>query len=64
MSLKLYNTFTNKKEKFVSLEKGRVKMYSCGPTVYNYASIGNMWSYLTADILRRYLEYLGYDISR
>jgi len=62
MSLQLYNTFTNKKEKFISLEKGRVKMYSCGPTVYNYASIGNMWSYLTADILRRYLEYSGYEV--
>ncbi|MEA3273107.1 MAG: cysteine--tRNA ligase [Patescibacteria group bacterium] len=62
MSLNLYNTFTNKKEKFVSLEKGRVKMYSCGPTVYNYASIGNMWYYLTADILRRYLEYSGYEV--
>ncbi len=62
MSFYLYNTLTNKKEKFVPLEKGRVKMYSCGPTVYDHAHIGNMWSYLTADILRRYLEYSGYEV--
>jgi cysteinyl-tRNA synthetase len=62
MALKLYNTLTKKKEQFIPLEKGKVKMYSCGPTVYDYASIGNMWSYLSADILRRYLEYLGYEV--
>jgi cysteinyl-tRNA synthetase len=62
MEFYLYNTLTAKKEKFVPLEKGKVKMYSCGPTVYDYAHIGNMWSYLTADILRRYLEYSGYEV--
>jgi cysteinyl-tRNA synthetase len=64
MDLTLYNTLTKKKEKFIPLEKGKVKLYSCGPTVYDYAHIGNMWSYLTADILRRYLEYLGYEVRQ
>ncbi|MBD3245109.1 MAG: cysteine--tRNA ligase [Candidatus Moranbacteria bacterium] len=64
MPIKLYNTLTNKKEIFKPIEKGKVKMYSCGPTVYDYASIGNMWSYLTADILRRTLEYFGFEIRQ
>ncbi|MBD3300331.1 MAG: cysteine--tRNA ligase [Candidatus Moranbacteria bacterium] len=62
MNLMLYNTYSKKKEKFSPLEKGKVKMYACGPTVYDYAHIGNFWSYLTADILRRYLEYLNYEV--
>ena len=60
--LKLYNPLNKQKEIFKPLEKGKVKMYTCGPTVYDYASIGNMWSYLTADFLRRYLEYSGYEV--
>ena len=64
MDLFLYNTFTKKKERFVPLEKGKVKMYTCGPTVYAYPHIGNLWAYLTADILRRYLEYIGYEVRQ
>jgi len=60
--LKLYNTLTNKKEEFRPLEKGKVKMYSCGPTVYNYAHIGNLTAYTYADLLKRYLEYSGYEV--
>ena len=62
--LKLYNTLTKKKEEFKPLHKGKVSMYSCGPTVYDYAHIGNLRAYTTADILRRYLEYLGYEVRQ
>lgn len=62
--LKLYNTLTNKKEEFKSIEKGKVKMYSCGPTVYNYAHLGNLAAFLYADLLRRYLEYSGYEVRQ
>lgn len=62
MALELYNTLTRKKEEFVSIEPGKVRMYSCGPTVYNYAHIGNLRSYIFTDILRRTLEYFGYDV--
>jgi cysteinyl-tRNA synthetase len=61
--LKLYNTLTRKKEEFVPLEKGKVKMYSCGPTVYDYFHIGNARPFIIFDTLRRYLEYLGYEVS-
>jgi cysteinyl-tRNA synthetase len=61
--LKLYNTLTNKKEEFKSIEKGKVKMYSCGPTVYDYAHIGNFTAYIFADTVRRYLEHLGYEVK-
>jgi len=60
--LKLYNTLTKKKEKFRPVNKGKVSMYSCGPTVYDYVHIGNLRSYMTADVLRRYLEYSGYEV--
>ncbi len=60
--LKLYNTLANKKEEFKSQEKGKVKMYSCGPTVYDYAHIGNLAAYIYADLLKRYLEYSGYEV--
>lgn len=62
MALQLYNTLTRSKEEFQSLEPGKVRMYSCGPTVYNYAHIGNLRSYIFADILRRTLEYFGYEV--
>ena len=62
--LKLYNTLTRKKEDFIPLEKGKVSMYSCGPTVYDYAHIGNLRAYLASDILRRYLKFLGYKIKQ
>ncbi|MCK4635924.1 MAG: cysteine--tRNA ligase [Candidatus Moranbacteria bacterium] len=61
--LKIYNTFTNKKEEFKSINAGKVGMYTCGPTVYDYIHIGNIRSYTTPDILRRYLLYLGYEVK-
>src|SRR4030066_2475087 len=60
--LKLYNTLTNKKEAFRPLQGKKVGMYTCGPTVYDYIHIGNLRSFVTADILRRYLEYSGYEV--
>jgi cysteinyl-tRNA synthetase len=63
MSLKLYNTLTRKKEIFKSIHKGKVGMYICGPTVYWYQHIGNLRSYIFADILRRVLEYNNYDVK-
>lgn len=60
--LKLYNTLTNKKQVFKPIEPGKVKMYTCGPTVYNYAHIGNLAAYTFADVLRRFLEYSGFEI--
>lgn len=60
--MKLYNTLTNKKENFEPIHPGKVGMYTCGPTVYGYIHIGNIRAYTNADILRRYLEYLGYEV--
>jgi cysteinyl-tRNA synthetase len=61
--LKLYNTLTNKKETFVPIEEGKVKMYVCGPTVYNYFHIGNARPFIIFDVLRRYFEYVGYQVD-
>ena len=61
--MKLYNTMSMKKEEFVPLEPGRVKMYACGPTVYNFFHIGNARPFIMFDVLRRYLEYKGYDVT-
>ena len=61
--MKLYNTLTQKKEEFVSIEPGKVRMYSCGPTVYNYFHIGNARPFIVFDVLRRFLEYIGYDVK-
>lgn len=61
--MKLYNTLTRTKEEFVPLEEGKVKMYVCGPTVYNYIHIGNARPFIIFDTLRRYLEYKGYDVT-
>lgn len=60
--LKLFNTLSGEKEEFKSIEKGKVSIYTCGPTVYDYAHIGNLSAYLHADTLRRYLEASGYEI--
>lgn len=62
--LKLYNTLSNTLESFEPLNPPKVEMYNCGPTVYNYAHIGNLSSYLMADLLRRYLEYKGYEVKQ
>lgn len=61
--LKFYNTFSRKKEEFRSIKKGRVRIYTCGPTVYDFVHIGNLRAYIFADILRRYLEYKGYKVK-
>src|SRR5690606_14542651 len=61
--MKLFNTLTSKKQVFKPLRSGNVSMYACGPTVYQSPHIGNMRSYLFEDILRRVLEYNGYDVK-
>jgi len=63
MSLKIYNTLTKQKEEFKPINKNEVKMYSCGPTVYNFAHIGNLRAYLFMDNLRRVLKYNGYRLK-
>lgn len=63
MSVKIYNTLSRKKEPFVPLEEGKVSMYVCGPTVYNYIHIGNARPPIVFDTVRRYLEYRGYDVT-
>src|SRR3989344_5047719 len=64
MSLKFYNTLTKNKEDFISIKKKEVRMYTCGPTVYDYAHIGNLRSYFFADILRRTLQYNGLKVKQ
>ncbi len=61
--MKLYNTFTNKKEEFIPIEKNKAKIYACGPTVYNYIHVGNSRPICVFDVLRRYLKYIGYDVT-
>ena len=61
--MKLFNTMTRKKEEFVPVEEGKVKMYVCGPTVYNFIHIGNARPMIVFDTVRRYFEYKGYDVN-
>ena len=61
--MKVYNTLSMKKEEFVPVEEGKVKMYVCGPTVYNYIHIGNARPMIVFDTVRRYFEYKGYDVN-
>ncbi len=61
--MKVFNTLTKKKEEFVPLEEGKVRMYVCGPTVYNYIHIGNARPMIVFDTVRRYFEYNGYDVN-
>ncbi|MCM3715706.1 cysteine--tRNA ligase [Alkalihalobacillus oceani] len=63
MAIHIYNSLTKKKEPFVPLEEGKVKMYVCGPTVYNYIHIGNARPPIVYDMVRRYLEYRGYEVT-
>jgi cysteinyl-tRNA synthetase len=63
MEIKLYNTLSRKKEEFIPLEKGNVGLYSCGPTVYNYAHIGNLRTAIFNDVLKRTLLFLGYEVN-
>ena len=62
--MKFYNTLTRQVEEFIPRQEGKVKMYTCGPTVYNFAHIGNLRTYLMEDVLEKTLRYLGYDVTR
>ena len=62
--LQMYNTLTRKVEQFIPNEDGKVAMYTCGPTVYHYAHIGNLRSYIMEDLLEKTLRYTGYDVKR
>jgi cysteinyl-tRNA synthetase len=64
LTLIFHNTMTRRKEEFLPLQEGEVRMYTCGPTVYDYAHIGNFRSYIFEDLLRRYLKYRGYRVSQ
>lgn len=61
--MKIYNTMSKRKEEFVPLEEGKVKMYVCGPTVYNFIHIGNARPMIVFDTVRRYFEYKNYDVN-
>jgi len=63
MALKIYNSLTRKEEQFEPLNKNNVGLYTCGPTVYNYAHIGNYRAYVFSDMLKRYLKYSGYEVN-
>jgi len=63
MTLKLYNTLSREKEEFKPIEKGKVGMYSCGPTIYQFAHIGNFRAYICVDILKGYLKYKGFKVK-
>ena len=62
--MKLYNSLSHEKEDFKSIVPGKVSMYTCGPTVYHYAHIGNLRSYIMEDVLEKYLRFSGYDVKR
>ena len=64
MKTYLYNTLSKKVEEFVPNEPGKVAMYTCGPTVYHFAHIGNLRSYIMEDVLEKYLRFAGYDVKR
>jgi arginyl-tRNA synthetase len=64
IQMKIYNTLTKKVEEFVPNNKGQVNMYTCGPTVYFYAHIGNLRTYISEDILEKGLNYIGYKVKR
>ncbi|MBE6949458.1 MAG: cysteine--tRNA ligase [Ruminococcaceae bacterium] len=61
--MKLFNSMTMKKEEFIPIEENKVRMYACGPTVYNYIHVGNARPIIMFDVLRRYFEYRGYDVT-
>ena len=62
--MQLYNSATHAKEEFIPHEPGKVSMYTCGPTVYHFAHIGNLRTYMMEDVLEKYLRYAGYDVTR
>lgn len=61
--MRIFNTETKRKEEFVPLEPGKVRMYVCGPTVYNFIHIGNARPMIVFDTVRRYMEYRGYEVN-
>ena len=61
--MQIYNSLTNKKEEFIPITEGKINMYVCGPTVYNYVHIGNMRPVITFDMVYKYFKYLGYDVT-
>ena len=63
MAIKIYNTLSRKKEELIPIEAGKVRMYLCGPTVYDYFHIGNARPFILFDIFRRYLKYRGLDVK-
>lgn len=62
MKFSVYNTLTRAKEEIIPVEKGRIKLYTCGPTVYNYAHIGNLRTYIFEDVLKKAMEYTGLEV--
>ena len=62
--MQIYNTLTRKVEDFIPYEGNKVNMYTCGPTVYHFAHIGNLRTYISEDVLEKYLKYLGYKVDR
>jgi len=62
-SIRLFNTLTRQKETFIPIEEGKVRMYTCGPTVYDFAHIGNFRAFLFEDLLKRWLEYRGFKVT-
>src|SRR5436305_14602343 len=62
MALRLYNTLSGRVEEFQPTRNDEVRMYACGPTVYDYGHIGNFRTFVAVDVLRRYLKYLGYEV--
>ena len=62
--MQLYNSLSHKKEEFKEIVPGKVNMYTCGPTVYHFAHIGNLRSYIMEDVLEKHLRYSGYDVKR
>ncbi len=63
MAVKFFNTFSGQKEEFVPLTKGQVKCYVCGPTIYDYIHIGNARAFIVFDVMRKFLQYLGYEVT-
>ena len=61
--MQIYNTATHRKQEFIPVKPGKVSLYACGPTVYDYFHIGNARAFLFFDVARRYLEYRGYDVT-
>ena len=62
--MKIYNTLTKRVEELVPNEAGKIKMYTCGPTVYHFAHIGNLRTYIMEDVLEKSLRYVGYNVKR